>query len=637
MPRLCASSPDAITAAVAALALGDGDDGGGGAAATAAAEAALGAGLRDLSSGLLAAEAPALVNATVAAALPALTDARIAAGLDWRALLAASGDPRNAAAAAALAFFAARAAAALSTNLDLSPARAGDANAGGVLVGTLGEATRLLQACATLLESGFDTPRPRLPDATLADLAFACERVAASGAADEIAADAGSGGGSGAEMRGVVAVVVGEAHAVASALRARLPGAARHSPTASALLARLWREDGAASRGALRRRVAAALRVEDAAAGGEAALARRALAPAARVLRALVDGIDGEDLAPAVVAPVLAVALPAACGFSAARRLDALAVIARVLEEAPDTALSAAEPGVIVSAVTDAMSQDDTATVLQAVPLLERALPLLYSPVTLSAPPPPAWDAALAAILRALTSRIAADKRVEDADPATADADLLTAAALALHIPRVAQARLTRDLGSVLSPLCDALAQAGRAVGRRGTDFVPAFAALAEALVETLRAAWPRVPPHVEALLRAAAVAVLSARGAPEQDVARVVDAAASVLVWTARCGQRARFDAIVRGVRGTVAGRASLAVVLRLLDAVDAQLAADAEASGGGGGDAGDDVADAGGVGADATVATASANAGSGDDTDFAALRRLGLRLESRSVSETV
>lgn len=564
MSRLCKSSPGAITEAVAALSLLEVDETGflQSSDDDITLQMPIAAGLRDLASGHLLAEAPGLVDATVAAVLPCLCNARVASQLNWQTTFAQDGVSQDESAAVFVSYFASRAAASLSYNLDLSGlASTNVKERDGILIGTLGETTRLLQACAALLDHAFELERPRLPDRTLADLLFSCERVAESGKLVSLGRDENKE----SVMSSVVANIRTEALAIATSLSVRLPSLGKRTPTTAALIVRLWRP--AAGRDGLQKHIFSALKVEDAVISCDATLERLSLVPVTRVVRSFVDKLDRDDIV-AVLHPVLAVCLPVASDVSQQRRLDALQTLSRVLMVCPAEVL--AEDGkVLVDAFAESLAQQDCATALLAVPALAKALTLVYAPVTLANTPPNAWDEAFKEVLLAFTSRVA---RPPD-DVAEADQKLLTAAAVAIHIPRIAQGRLVQQMDSILRAMESGLLEAGRAVSRHGEDYIPAYTAIKEAYVEVLRYTWPRVPAHIETIIRGTFVSVLSARGAPPKVVSKVVQQAADLLTWAAKCGHRLRFHAILDGMRPSIVARASLGPAAELLAMLDEQL----------------------------------------------------------------
>jgi hypothetical protein len=561
MSRVCTSSLDAIFQAVASLTLSEADGRSAkGAYPDAKIHSSLAAGLRDLSSGHLAVEAPDRVDATVESLLPALCDPNVASRLNWRAVFSEEGIPQDEAAARTVAFLAARAAASLSRKLDLEGSY-DSSGGGGVFVGVLGEATRLLQACSTLLDLAFASERPRLSDGMLADLLFSCERVAGSGRLTFPS--------EGVDVDKVMARLItnlrSDAVAIATLLEERLPSYGKRTSTISELIVRLWTM--ANPHEGLHHILCAALRVEDSGFSCSRALRRLSLVSVSRVVRALVDKLNGDEIA-AALQPIMSVTLPLASDISRQRRLDGLHTIARVVKLCSRNALL--EHGIVlISALTTSLGGGDCATALLAVPVLAEVLAMVYPDVALADEPPTAWKEAFDAVVIAFTNRVT--RPIPDVDEA--DQKLLTAAAIAIYIPRIAKARLLQQMESITCAMEAAQVKASRAVCQHGTTCLPAFTAIQEAYVEVLRYTWPRVPAHVETIIRGAFVSVMSARGAQPEVLSQVVGLAAELLVWAAKCGHRRRFDRILEGLRPAATGYSSLAPAAELHAAVVARL----------------------------------------------------------------
>jgi hypothetical protein len=96
-----------------------------------------------------------------------------------------------------------------------------------------------------------------------------------------------------------------------------------------------------------------------------------------------------------------------------------------------------------------------------------------------------------------------------------------------------------------------------------------------------VRHAWPRIPGHSDALVRAALSTALNTRPSAERNpkaVAAVEDGCAELLVWVARCGERTRFEALLNGVAETANKYTSLQPAARVIDAVLDRLLLDDE-----------------------------------------------------------
>jgi hypothetical protein len=289
---------------------------------------------------------------------------------------------------------------------------------------------------------------------------------------------------------------------------------------------------------------------------------------------------------------MLSFALPLANDISASRRIDGVAIIAHCMKNASRDALCYRGQS-ILCALSDALIMDDCASSLAVFSLLPEAMRLVDPTPSMRSEPPKACTDAITVALRSFIAHIehaerkggekvtSGEKGGEKSGRETDDEHFLTAVAISGYLPAIAQSQLILHLPAITAALEKLMVRAGYEVGAAPDQMLASFYAVQAAFVDVVRHAWPRIPGHSDALVRAALSTALNTRPLAERNpkaVAAVEDGCAELLVWVARCGERTRFEALLNGVAETANKYTSLQPAARVIDAVLDRLLLDDE-----------------------------------------------------------
>jgi hypothetical protein len=523
--------------------------------------------LREVGSGLLAAEHPELVDGVVQAVLPLFRFREIVARLDFDELIS------DEIGRDALAFLASRAAGIMTlpghgtelgdnTDIATSQSAGGRACPPRVFLGVLGEALNLLQTVGVLM-SGCIRRRVRLADEVVAHAVFAAFRLQES---CKLARPD-------AELELGERAIYNDARAVSKDILGRAPEVCKGAKSVTGVVARVWNTP----RGGLHAHLVKLLKAEDKEHNFELKEAKLGLASCSRVLREMATLLTSEEDMVAQLSLILAISLPLAGDVNLNRRLDALAVVSHCLKYAPQKELQF-HGQAIVSSLSQSLLWDDCMSSLASFPSLSKAMALIDQTESLSEDPPKIWKDALREALRNIVAHVEhRGTSTGEVDQAEIDEHLSTAAALSEWIPSMAKSRIIPHLELVMATLQNVFSRAARLVCNEGTPSLYIFAGVKNAFVETIRYAWPRVPAHFGIIFRGATAAVLVARQCEDLELYEFIMAGSvDVLVWASRCGHRTDFELLLNITKEVGSKYESLAATKLLCVRVEQILATD-------------------------------------------------------------